>query len=67
MDDFNYQLSFFLSLPDEELSRPLWEIPWEQRKAFLSARTRRQFAGKPIEEGFTPEAHERVTDFAETY
>ena len=65
--DFRTRLAHFLTLPDEELSRPLWEVPWNDRKAFLSARTRRQFVERTPDEFWQePEAHQRVTDWAET-
>ncbi|MEU2401078.1 hypothetical protein [Streptomyces pseudogriseolus] len=67
MPDYQAKLAAFLALPDEDLSRPLWEIAPADRKAFLAARTRRQFSGRPIGDEFQmPEAHQRVTDWAET-
>ncbi|MGC2997543.1 hypothetical protein ACPF8X_03835 [Streptomyces sp. G35A] len=69
--DYQTQLAAFLALPDEELSRPLWEVPWDQRKAFLAARTRRQFSvwKRSAEDGesfWVPESMTYVTTFAET-
>jgi len=65
MDDYKTQLAYFSSLSAEELARPLWEVPWDQRKAFLSARNRRFFAGVSPDE--VPEHEQRVTDWAEVY
>jgi hypothetical protein len=62
MDDYKTQLARFRLLSDEELARPLWEVPWDQRKAFLSARLIRQYRS----ECDLPEAHERITDWADT-
>ncbi|MFI1120057.1 hypothetical protein ACH4VS_02400 [Streptomyces hygroscopicus] len=65
--DYQTQLAAFLALPDEELSRPLWEVPWNERRAFLAARTRRQFTRRSADDDFQmPEEHQRVTDWAET-
>lgn len=62
MDDFKTQLAYFRSLSAEELARPLWDVPWDQRKAFLSARLIRQYHS----DFDLPEAHERITDWADT-
>jgi len=69
--DFKARLAHFLTLPDEELSRPLWEVPWDQRKAFLSARERRRYAGWKLTakdgEIYQPsEAAEIVTEWSPT-
>jgi hypothetical protein len=65
--DYKARVAAFLTLSDKELSRPLWEIPPADRKAFLSARSRCQFArGFPGDDFQMPEAHQRVTDWAET-
>ncbi|MGQ4441041.1 hypothetical protein ACN6LI_006387 [Streptomyces violaceoruber] len=65
--DYKARVAAFLVLTDEELARPLWEIPPADRKAFLSARSRRQFAQLSHDDNFQmPEAHQRVTDWAET-
>jgi hypothetical protein len=69
--DYKARVAAFLLLSDEELSRPLWEVPWDQRKAFLAARTRRQFSvwKRSAEDGesfWAPESMTYVTTFAET-
>ncbi|MGY3204308.1 hypothetical protein [Streptomyces sp. TE5632] len=62
--DFKARVAAFLALPDEDLGKPLWEVPWNDRKAFLSARTRRQFVqGDDFQ---MPEAHQRVTEWSAT-
>ncbi|RLL68173.1 hypothetical protein D7M15_16485 [Streptomyces sp. Z26] len=67
MTDYKTRLTAFLALSDEELARPLWEIAPADRRAFISARSRRQFAERSnIEEFQMPEAHQRVTDWADT-
>lgn len=71
MDDYKTQLARFRLLSDEELARPLWEVPWDQRKAFLSARERRRYAGWKLtaEDGeiYRPsEAAEVVTEWSPT-
>ncbi|MFE7954289.1 hypothetical protein [Streptomyces sp. NPDC057413] len=65
MKDFQKRLAVFLAMSDEELRRPLWEIEPADRKAFLSARNRRFFAGASPDE--IPEHDQRVTDWAEAY
>ncbi|MFE3382540.1 hypothetical protein [Streptomyces anulatus] len=65
--DYKARVAAFLLLSDEELARPLWEITPADRKAFMSARSRRQFAQRPYADDFQmPEAHQRVTDWADT-
>ncbi|MFC8998183.1 hypothetical protein ACFT7U_21050 [Streptomyces rochei] len=65
--DYKARVAAFLTLSDEELDKPLWEVPPADRKAFMSARARRQFAQSPEDDDFqVPEAHQRVTDWADT-
>ncbi|MEW2454380.1 hypothetical protein [Streptomyces albus] len=65
--DYKARVAAFLLLSDEELARPLWEIAPADRKTFMSARSRRQFAQRSYDDDFQmPEAHQRVTDWAET-
>ncbi|MFG2902412.1 hypothetical protein ACGFZH_35675 [Streptomyces zaomyceticus] len=65
--DYKARVAAFLVLSDEELSRPLWEIPPADRTAFLAARNRRTFARLSSTEDFQiPEHDQRVTDWADT-
>ncbi|MFF5496319.1 hypothetical protein [Streptomyces aquilus] len=65
--DYKARVAAFLLLSDEELSRPLWEIQPADRSAFLSARSRRQFARLSTGDDFQiPEHDQRVTDWADT-
>ncbi|MFD4633342.1 hypothetical protein ACFVYR_34970 [Streptomyces sp. NPDC058284] len=65
--DYKARVAAFLLLSDEELARPLWEIAPADRKAFMSDRSRRLFAARSYADDFQmPEAHQRVTDWAET-
>ncbi|MDX2804854.1 hypothetical protein [Streptomyces scabiei] len=65
--DYKARVAAFLLLSDEELARPLWEIAPADRRAFMSARSRRQFAERSNVDDFQmPEAHQRVTDWADT-